>query len=220
MLPRPLSVSIITIAAAFVMVRAQDRSPASWSVAIEQLSSPAGPDSGQPQLTSSARGLLLSWIERDGPTAALKFSERTAAGWSAPRTVASGSDWFVNWADVPSVVRLADGTLAGHWLQKSSGSTYAYDVRLAYSRDEGATWSPSFTPHSDGTKTEHGFASLFEMPGGGLGLVGAGLALDDRVDQFGLAQPAEAVDTELVGEQVQIGEWALLQRGAVQNGGH
>ena len=30
---------------------------------------------------------------------------------------------------------------------------------------------PSFLPHSDGTKTEHGFASLFQMPGAGLGLV-------------------------------------------------
>jgi hypothetical protein len=27
------------------------------------------------------------------------------------------------------------------------------------------------TPHNDGTKTEHGFASLFQMPGAGLGLV-------------------------------------------------
>jgi len=85
--------------------------------------------------------------------------------------VASGTDWFVNWADVPSVVRLADGTLAAHWLQKSGPDTYAYDVRLSYSGDGGKTWSVSFRPHSDGTRTEHGFASLFQMPGAGLGLV-------------------------------------------------
>ena len=48
----------------------------------------------------------------------------------------------------------------------------------------------------------------------------AGLAGEDRVDQVGLAQAAEAVDAELVGEQVQVGERALLQRGAVQDGGH
>jgi hypothetical protein len=35
------------------------------------------------------------------------------------------SDWFVNWTDVPSVVRLADVSLAAHWLQKSAASTYA-----------------------------------------------------------------------------------------------
>nr|MBA3297105.1 exo-alpha-sialidase [Acidobacteriota bacterium] len=69
------------------------------------------------------------------------------------------------------VLRLADGTLVAHWLQKSGPGTYAYDVRLARSKDDGKSWSSSFLPHSDGTKTEHGFASTFQMPGAGLGLV-------------------------------------------------
>jgi hypothetical protein len=138
---------------------------------IAATASPAGPSSAQPQLTVSARGVLLSWIERTGDVAALKFAERKGDAWTTPRTVASGRDWFVNWADVPSVIRLADGSLYGHWLQKSGPDTYAYDVRLARSMDDGQTWSPSFTPHHDGTKTEHGFASLFQMPGAGLGLI-------------------------------------------------
>jgi hypothetical protein len=147
------------------------RRNASWPLSIEPLASPAGPNSAQPQLTVSNRGALLSWVEREGAQASLRFAERTATGWTPPRTVASGTDWFVNWADVPSVLRLADGTLAAHWLQKSGPETYAYDVRLAYSKDDGRTWSAPFTPHHDGTKTEHGFVSLFEMPGAGLGLV-------------------------------------------------
>jgi hypothetical protein len=68
-------------------------------------------------------------------------------------------------------MRLDDGTLAAHWLQKSGIGTYAYDVRLSYSKDDGKTWAESFTPHHDGTQTEHGFASMFQMPGAGLGLV-------------------------------------------------
>jgi hypothetical protein len=36
--------------------------------------------------------------------------------------------------------------------------------------DEGRTWAKSFTPHHDGTPTEHGFASLFPMADG-LGLI-------------------------------------------------
>jgi hypothetical protein len=164
------AVALILVLAGEI-VAGQERSTLSWSATVESLPSPAGPNSAQPQLTSSARGLLLSWIERDGQNATLRFAERTSAGWSTPRTVASGTDWFVNWADVPSVLRLADGTLVGHWLQKSGPDTYAYDIRLAYSQDDGKTWSPSFTPHSDGTKTEHGFASLFQTTGGGLGLV-------------------------------------------------
>ena len=142
-----------------------------WTIQIASLPSPAAADSGQPQLTVSSRGVLLSWIERSGQSATLKFAERTPAGWSTPKAVASGTDWFVNWADVPSVLRLDGGTLAAHWLQKSGPGTYAYDVRLAYSNDDGATWSRPFTPHHDGTQTEHGFASLFQTPRGGLGLV-------------------------------------------------
>ncbi len=133
--------------------------------------SPAATDSAQPQLHVSSRGVILSWVERNGPEATLKFAEKNGTAWSASKIVASGKDWFVNWADVPSVIRLDDGTLVGHWLQKSGADTYAYDVRLSYSKDDGKTWSPSFTPHADGTKTEHGFVSLMQMPGAGLGVV-------------------------------------------------
>jgi hypothetical protein len=140
-------------------------------LSVQTVANPAAPGSAQPQLTVSDRGVLLSWIERTGPNAALKFAERTPTGWTEPRTVATGNDWFVNWADVPSVIRLADGSIYGHWLQKSGPGTYAYDVRLARSTGDGRTFSPSFTPHHDGTQTEHGFASLLQMPGAGLGLV-------------------------------------------------
>jgi hypothetical protein len=139
-------------------------------VAPQPIATPASPNSAQPQLSVSTRGVLLSWIERSGDLATLKFSERTASGWTAPKTIASGRDWFVNWADVPSVLRLPSGALVAHWLQKSAASTYAYDVRLSSSVDDGKTWSPSFLPHHDGTPTEHGFASLFPM-GDGFGLV-------------------------------------------------
>lgn len=163
------SVFALTFAATAWPTRAQ--TAATWLLQPQPLEAPAKPDSAQPQLTVSPKGVLLSWVERSGPQATLKFSERTSAGWSVPRVVATGNNWFVNWADVPSVVRLQDGTLVGHWLQKSGPDTYAYDVRLSYSKDDGKTWSSSFTPHHDGTKTEHGFATLFQMPGDGLGLV-------------------------------------------------
>jgi hypothetical protein len=142
-----------------------------FDLQVTPVTSPASGQSGEPQLSTSDRGVLMSWIERDGATAILKFAERAGDGWSEPRVVASGDDWFVNWADVPSVMRLDDGTLVAHWLQKSGPGTYAYDVRLSHSADDGRTWAESFTPHHDGTETEHGFASLFQMPGAGLGLV-------------------------------------------------
>lgn len=144
-------------------------------------------------MTVSNRGVLLSWVERTGTVAALKFAERTAAGWTDARQVAAGSDWFVNWADVPSVIRLADGTIYGHWLQKSGPGTYAYDVRLARSTDDGKTFSASFTPHDDGTQTEHGFASLFQMPGAGLGLVW----LDGRAMRSSVGHDSHAAGGEM-----------------------
>ena len=112
-----------------------------WLSAVESIAAPATAGSAQPQLSVRGDRLLLSWIERSGDRATLKFADRTGSGWSGPRTVATGTDWFVNWADVPSVVRLADGSLAAHWLQKSAASTYAYDVRLSFSSDDGRSWS-------------------------------------------------------------------------------
>lgn len=160
-----LAVGLLTTSTVFGL-RAQ-----SLGTTIAQIPSPAGPASSLPQLTVSSQGVLMSWVERSGEVATLKFSERKGDTWTPARQVASGRDWFVNWADVPSVLRLADGSIYGHWLQKSGPGTYAYDVRLARSTDNGQTWTTSFTPHRDGTQTEHGFASLFQMHGAGLGLV-------------------------------------------------
>ena len=163
-----VTTSLIAMAPATGTIAASAQGAA--ALAPQALPSPSAANSAQPQLSASSRGVLLSWIERTGDLATLKFSERTASGWTDARTVASGRDWFVNWADVPSVMRLPNGTIVAHWLQKSGADTYAYDVRLSYSTDEGKTWAPSFIPHHDGTKSEHGFASLFPM-GDGLGAI-------------------------------------------------
>jgi hypothetical protein len=164
-------ITVVAAVLAAATLTAQGARSVQWAPAVDRIDTPASIDSGQPQLSASDRGVILSWVERQGQRATLKFAERMGGGWSKPRVVASGSDWFVNWADVPSVVRLTDGTLVAHWLQKSGPDTYAYDVRLSHSKDDGQTWSRSFTPHTDGTRTEHGFASLFQMPGAGLGVV-------------------------------------------------
>ena len=141
-----------------------------WILDVQPLTSPAAANTAQPQLSALGDRVVLSWVERSGENATLRFSERTDTGWTEGRTVASGANWFVNWADVPSVIPLQHESMAAHWLQKSAASTYAYDVRIAFSRDRGRTWSRSVTPHHDGTQTEHGFASLFPMPGQGLGV--------------------------------------------------
>ena len=146
--------------------------PPPWTITVEPLMTPAARGSGGPQLSvSEQHGPLLSWTEVTDDKATLKFAERNALGWSQPQTAASGTDWFVNDSDVPSVIRLSNGTLAASWLQNTNPELEAYNLRLSYSKDDGKTWARSFLPHHDGTVTQHGFASLFEVPGQGLGLV-------------------------------------------------
>ena len=45
-----------------------------------------------------------------------------------------------------------------------------------------------------------------------------GRLVEDRVDQLGLAKPPEALEAELVGDRVQVGERACLQLGALEYG--
>ena len=148
--------------------------PADQGVLPTRLLTPSQPGSGEPNIAVTPDGaFLLSWLEPAGEGVhALRHSRRPAGGeWGAPGTVASGNDWFVNWADFPSLAAFPDGTLAAHWLRKSGAGTYAYDVRLALSRDGGATWSESLVPHRDGTQTEHGFVSMAATAPDRLGLI-------------------------------------------------
>lgn len=162
---------VLTLVITSVSGRSQVASTgANWAPNVTAVASPAASNSAQPQLSALGDRVVLSWVERSGDNATLRFSERTDSGWTEARIVASGANWFVNWADVPSVIPLQHESMAAHWLQKSAASTYAYDVRVSFSRDRGRTWFASVTPHHDGTQTEHGFASLFPMAGQGLGL--------------------------------------------------
>jgi hypothetical protein len=135
------------------------------------LTLPAPSGASQPQLTASARGSLLSWVEQTGASATLRFAERGATAWTEPKTIVSGSDWFLSDADAPTVQRLADGTLVAAWYRSTNAQLEAYDTWLAYSKDDGKTWSRPFKPYTDKTTTQHGFVSMFDQPGGGLGLV-------------------------------------------------
>lgn len=137
--------------------------PERWLDEAVALDAPVGDDSRYPHLaTSDTGGVVLSWLQAmpDGGFA-LRYATWQSGDWSPPRTVATGTDWFINWADFPSVVPVGGTTWAAHWLVQSGGSVYAYDVHTAVSSDGGRTWSAAAAPHDDGTPTEHGFVSLF-----------------------------------------------------------
>lgn len=145
--------------------------PAPPKSQVEAVQSPAGAGSAEPHLVAARDGLLMSWLEpvTGSDRVALRMARYRDGVWSAPRTIVERNDLFVNWADFPSIVEDAKGALFAHWLQKSGPHVYAYDVRMATSRDDGTTWSRPFVLNRDGTMTEHGFASLAALPGGGVG---------------------------------------------------
>ena len=166
-------ITLVLTVAGLVLATAQSPTPAQGrpALTVEPLSSPAGADSSEPHLTVQGDRVILSWLEVGEGRSTLKFAERTASGWSAPQIVHSSDDFYINAYDVPSVRALTDGTLAAHWTTKNGPNPEASTVRLSWSRDRGRTWSAPVSPHHDGAQTQHGFVSLFQAPGAGLGLV-------------------------------------------------
>ena len=158
---------------AILAQRTHSAADSSAPLKIEPFSSPAGKNSSEPQFGVQGDRVTLSWVETNGERATLRFAERTPSGWSDVHNVAAGSNFFINSFDVPSVHALADGTLAAHWEERlgTDEDSDASKVMLSWSKDQGHTWSRPVSPHHDGTETEHGFVSLFQAPGAGLGLV-------------------------------------------------
>ena len=128
---------------------------------VKQLDSPADTASAEPYLFTDKNGLVyLSWIERIGKESFLKFSTLHDSSWSAPIVIASGSNWFVNWADYPLLVADGNNNIIAHYLEKSGKGTYAYDVKWVASSDQGKTWTAPKILHDDGKQAEHGFVSM------------------------------------------------------------
>jgi len=135
---------------------------------VRSLDTPAALGSGEPNLYTAFDGrVFLTWIEpAQSKGHRLRFSVREGERWSEPRTIAEGLNWFVNWADFPSLVVLKNGVFVAHWLVKAGTDGHAYDISIARSTDRGKTWSTPLVPHRDGTKTEHGFVSMLPWSAG------------------------------------------------------
>ena len=160
--------------------------PEPEQVSLTLLSIPAAPDSSGPHLAGGG-GLpvVLSWLEPTETGQRLRYAALQDSAWGSVATVASGENWFVNWADFPSVVPLSPSRWAAHWLVKQPAGGYAYDVANSSSSDGGASWTRPLSPHDDGTPSEHGFVSIYSSheatPESAAGPVEAGLLwLDGR----------------------------------------
>ncbi len=140
---------------------------AAASSGLTPLDPPAAPGAMAPYPTADGGELVMTWLEplpaaAEGEEAhALRFARLSGDRWSQPVTIASGPDFFANWADFPGAAALAPRrTLVAHWLGKVADDTYAYGVHLARSNDAGATWQRLSSLHPDDPgPTEHGFVS-------------------------------------------------------------
>src|SRR5688572_10699100 len=132
--------------------------------AIRPLPLPAGAGSAEPNLSLGSNGAVhLSWIEPGADSShVLRFATLNGERFTAATTIARGAkgEWFVNWADFPSILAVSKSRLYAHWLQRTGSSRYAYGVRIARSEDGGKTWSAAVTPHRDASESEHGFVSM------------------------------------------------------------
>ena len=132
---------------------------------VKEISSPATDSCAQPYLFTDKNGIVfLSWMEKKNKQSTLKFSTFSGDQWTEPVTIATGNNWFVNWADYPVLISNGNQQLIAHYLEKSGASTYAYDVKYTTSPDNGKTWSDAKILHDDGRQAEHGFVSM--MPYG------------------------------------------------------
>lgn len=215
---RTLSVVVFGAAACTVAILSAQRTPApakvTWT-SVTPLSAPAAAGASDPHLVSDGKGRSwLSWLE-PGAAGSTKFRvARVEAGGvqGDGTTIAEGTNFFVNWADVPAIFRAPSGTLVAHWLERRGTSRGAYDIKLAASVDGGVRWKPAGSPHRDGVEAEHGFVSFFMKPGSSdIGLIW----LDGR-RMAGASHDAHGGDmaTELRATSLTVGTGAAASLGA------
>ncbi|MEX2258838.1 MAG: hypothetical protein WD672_09025 [Woeseia sp.] len=143
-----------------------ERPTAPPSPAIVAVDIPSRAGSLGPNLAKTGDGrAVLSWMEPDGSGYALKYAIRDGSRWTDPVTVSRGENWFVNWADFPSVVPIDGDFWAAHWLVRRPAGGYAYDIHVAISNDGGQSWTGGERPHRDDTDSEHGFVTIFPDAG-------------------------------------------------------
>ncbi len=132
----------------------------SEGVTIEEISFLHENSNAQPSLVSWNSSLSLSWVSfNEQKKASLNLSRFIDGKWTKPQTIATGSDWFVNWADFPAHA-INGNLILTSYLKKSASGTYNYDVVLSLQKLSGEKIKEDFILHSDGVKSEHGFVSI------------------------------------------------------------
>ena len=108
--------------------------------------------------------IYMSWLEGiEEDIYTIRYTTFFEGQWTIPLTVGVSTNYFVNWADFPSIVGMNGNAVAAHWLRKIEGGPYAYNVNIVFPEESPRRWTDPITPHLDGTPTEHGFVSMYPI---------------------------------------------------------
>ncbi|MBM4167281.1 MAG: exo-alpha-sialidase [Ignavibacteria bacterium] len=124
-----------------------------------------------PNLLVENGHLAMVWFEVTDTSKRLLFSEMKYGEWTTPTTITLNKNFFINWADFPSLYSLGGDTLAVHYLEKGGSGTYDYNVKVRFSYNHGKTWTSGEIVHNDSSHGEHGFVSFFRMNNNTHGIV-------------------------------------------------
>lgn len=201
------------LAMAAILLALPMQGPAAPALRVHPLAIGIEGAAGEPSLAALRDGVLLTWQARLGAGAtALRFARLDDRGRALARgEIARGRGWFVNGADFPAALELADGTWLAYWLQRNGPARYAYEIRLVASPDQGQSWHDQGRLHDDDSATEHGFVAWVPLPGGGAqavwldgrdttgGHAGHGAGTHGRVDAEGGAMTLRGAGVDAAG---------------------
>ncbi len=175
---------VLALCACVMLAGCRSEPPESPLGKVEQFSQveawalPVVGEAAHPDLIATPKGgLMLSWVQpasdggRELRIAQLEPGRSDSRDvWSEATTVASGDDWFLNWADTPHIYVLPNGSMWAHWLRKSGPEPMDYGIELVRSIDTGLTWSTPALVNLPGLPGDHGFVTFWPQSEGELGL--------------------------------------------------
>lgn len=113
-----------------------------------------------PYLTTQSGQLYLSWVDTlTGSNPRFFYTRLQDEKWLPPTILATGHNWFINWADYP-MIAVYKGKILSHYLQKATVAPMAYDIKFNVSDTESSGQRQYQTLHDDHTSSEHGFVSM------------------------------------------------------------
>ena len=151
--------TVLGLLSLFLLLACKQEIKKETPVATPLFKAPIGTHSSLASLFSDEEKLWMSWVEKENDSlTVLKYTSNQDSIWQEAQEITRGTNWFVNWADFPSIAA-QNGNLISHTLKKSSKGTYSYDVKLNLKKVGEDHWKTDVDLHTDNTYTEHGFVS-------------------------------------------------------------